>query len=71
MKDNKDLVELLRRFATKYGAEIEIAGQKGAFFLYSDKPAPKGPSLNNRVIRLAASARWYSSIRRGKRRVGC
>jgi transposase len=31
----------------------------------------KGPSLNNRVIRLAASARWYSSIRRGKRRVGC
>jgi hypothetical protein len=40
MKNNKDLVELLRRFATKYGAEIEIDGQKGAFFLYSDKPAP-------------------------------
>ena len=32
---------------------------------------PKGLSLNNRVIHLAASVRWYSSIRRGRRRVGC
>ena len=32
---------------------------------------PKGPSLNNRIIHLAASVRWYSSIRRGRRRVGC
>ena len=30
----------------------------------------KCPSLNNRIIRPVASARWYSSIRRGKRRVG-
>ena len=31
----------------------------------------KGPSPNNRIIRPAASGRWYSSIRRGNRRVGC
>ena len=34
-------------------------------------PLTKGLSPNNRVIRPAASGRWYSSIRRGNRRVGC
>jgi len=29
----------------------------------------KGPSLNNHIIHPASSARWCSSIRRGKRRV--
>jgi hypothetical protein len=35
-----DLVDLLRRFAAKYGSEIEVSGQRGSFFLFSETPAP-------------------------------
>ena len=33
-------VDCLRRFADVYGAEIEVAGKRGSFFLFSDGPIP-------------------------------
>jgi hypothetical protein len=35
-----DLVELLRRFADVYGADIEVDGQRGRFFLTAEKVLP-------------------------------
>ena len=34
-------VDLLQRFADAYGAEIEMDGRKGHFFLFSTTPAPR------------------------------
>jgi hypothetical protein len=39
-------VQLLQRFADEYGAEIDINGRMGHFFLFSDTPAPRSFKLN-------------------------
>jgi len=33
-------IDWLRRFADRYGAEIEVGGKKGHFFLVADGPVP-------------------------------
>ena len=44
-------VDYLRRFAEYYGAEIEIEGKKGHFFLLVDGPISNTVKLQQRVNR--------------------
>lgn len=44
-------VDYLRRFAEHYGAEIEIEGKKGHFFLLADGPIPNTVKFRQRVDR--------------------
>jgi len=47
LEDVTDLVDMLRRFADKFGAEIDFNGQKGNFFLAVD--SPNIPTLNFKI----------------------
>ena len=77
MRDLRTLGPWLRRFLADYIViERHLAANtqksyRDSFKLLLPFVSTKGLSPNNHIIHPAASGRWYSSIRRGIRRVEC
>jgi hypothetical protein len=56
-----DLVDMLRRFADEFGAEIEVGGKEGHFFLTADIP-----NNNSLQYKIKLDNKWHGSKKRNE-----